>query len=88
MTEKHVPLRMCVVTRKMLPKQDLIRLVVTPQGIEVDSSQKKNGRGYWISRDMSVIGDARKKHILDKALRRKVDDALYDDLEAMVSENK
>lgn len=84
MTEKHVPLRMCVVTRKMLPKSELIRLVVTTQGIEVDSSQKKDGRGYWISKDLSIIQEARKKHSLDKILRRKVDEALYDDLEAYV----
>ena len=59
--EKHIPLRMCIVTRKMLPKQQLIRLVKTESGLLIDKSQKMSGRGFWISKDAEVVALARKK---------------------------
>ena len=88
MPNNQEPLRMCVVTRKMLPKSDLIRIVVTSQGIIIDKTKKMDGRGYWISNDIDVIRQARRKHILDKVLRHKVEDSLYTDLEANASVSK
>ncbi len=88
MPKNQEPLRMCVVTRKMLPKSDLIRIVVTSQGIIIDKTKKMDGRGYWISNDIDVIRQARRKHILDKVLRHKVEDSLYTDLEANASVSK
>ena len=40
-----VPLRMCVVCREMKPQKELVRIVLTQQGYEVDLTGKKNGRG-------------------------------------------
>ena len=88
MPNNQEPLRMCVVTRKMLPKSDLIRIVVTSQGIIIDKTKKMDGRGYWISSDIDVIRQAHRKHILDKVLRHKVEDSLYTDLEANASVSK
>ncbi len=46
MKPKKLPLRKCVVTQEMLPKQALIRVVRTPEGdIVIDTSGKLNGRG-------------------------------------------
>lgn len=84
MAEKHIPLRMCIVSRKMLPKSDLIRLVVVPNGLKIDRSQKMDGRGYWISRDKEVIATAKKRHIFSKILKKNLDDSIYADLEAYV----
>ncbi len=84
MAEKHIPLRMCVVSRKMLPKSELLRIVVTPEGLIVDHSQKMDGRGYWISRDREVIQQAKRRHAFGKILKRNVGDAFYEQLEACV----
>ncbi len=84
MAGKNVPLRMCVVSRKRLPKANLIRLVVVPNGLKIDPSQKMDGRGYWISRDKEVIALARKRHAFSKILKRNIDDRIYADLEAYV----
>ncbi len=42
---KNIPLRTCVITREKLPKNELIRIVRTPDGnIIVDETGKANGR--------------------------------------------
>lgn len=86
MPEKHIPLRMCVVCRKMLPKKDLIRLVTTPEGLKIDATQRLDGRGYWISRDKAVLDQAKKRHFLNKILKKNVPDSFYEELEAFVGE--
>lgn len=43
-----VPLRMCVVCREMKPQKELVRIVITQQGYEVDLTGKKNGRGCYV----------------------------------------
>ena len=85
MTAKHIPMRMCVITRKMLPKSELIRLVVAESGLTIDLTQKKDGRGYWISKDLAVVKDARRRHAFNKILKRNIDDSIYDELEAVVN---
>ena len=48
---KHIPLRTCVACRKVKAKQELIRLVRTPDNsVEVDTSGKKAGRGAYLCR--------------------------------------
>ena len=46
--QKHVPQRTCVGCREVLPKRGLIRIVRTPQGIQVDPTGKMNGRGAYL----------------------------------------
>ena len=45
---KHVPQRTCVGCREVLPKRALVRIVRTPQGVQVDSTGKMNGRGAYL----------------------------------------
>ena len=46
---KHVPLRSCVVCRSKRPKQQLIRIVRTTEGmVQVDATGKTNGRGAYL----------------------------------------
>jgi len=46
--QKHVPQRTCVGCREVLPKRALIRIVRTPQGVQVDATGKMNGRGAYL----------------------------------------
>ena len=65
-------MRTCVVTREKLPKQELIRVVRTPeQTVIIDLSGKANGRGAYVKRDINVIDKARKSKILERTLEIK-----------------
>ena len=45
---KHVPQRTCVGCRQVLPKRTLVRIVRTQEGVLVDQSGKKPGRGAYL----------------------------------------
>lgn len=68
--KKHVPMRTCIVTRKKFPKNDLIRLVHTPDDkVIIDRRGKAKGRGANISQDALLFNAAIEKGILKRALR-------------------
>jgi predicted RNA-binding protein YlxR (DUF448 family) len=45
---KHVPQRTCVGCREVLPKRSLIRIVRTPEAVQVDPTSKMAGRGAYL----------------------------------------
>ena len=45
---KHVPQRSCVGCREVLPKRSLVRIVRTPEGVQVDPTGKIAGRGAYL----------------------------------------
>jgi len=50
---KHIPQRTCVGCREVLPKRSLIRIVRTPQGVQVDPTGKMAGRGAYLHNQLS-----------------------------------
>jgi predicted RNA-binding protein YlxR (DUF448 family) len=50
---KHIPQRTCVGCREVNAKRKLIRLVRTPEGIQIDPSGKQPGRGAYLHEDRS-----------------------------------
>lgn len=72
--------RMCIVTREIKLREELIRIVNTPSGILIDKEGNLRGRGAYLSKDKTVIETAKRKHLLNRALRVKVDDSIYDEL--------
>ena len=79
MKTRKIPLRTCVVTKESLPKQELLRIVRTPEGdIEVDKTGKVNGRGAYIKKDLAVLEQARKSKILEKRLECPIEDEVYE----------
>ena len=82
---KKIPMRSCVVTREKLPKQELIRVVRTPEGnVIVDTTGKANGRGAYLKRDLSVFEKAYSSHILNRILEVEVPDSVFDELRKLV----
>ena len=78
---KKIPMRSCVVTREKLPKQELIRVVRTPeQDVIVDVTGKANGRGAYLKKDLEVFEKAKKSKVLDKILEIEVKDEIYEKL--------
>lgn len=78
---KKIPTRTCIMTKEKLPKQELIRVVRTPEGsVVVDTTGKLNGRGAYLKKDLAVFEKAKKSKVLDRHLEVSVDDSLYEAL--------
>ncbi len=80
MKQRKIPMRMCVVTREKYPKKELIRIVKTIEGVEVDPTGKKNGRGAYLKKDLEVFEKAKKTKILNKILETEVPEQIFEDL--------
>lgn len=76
---KKIPMRKCVATQEQCPKNELLRIVRTPEGlIEVDITGKMNGRGAYLKKDELALAIAKKKGSLAKALECTISDEVYD----------
>jgi len=70
MKPKHIPQRSCVACRTAQDKNDLVRLVRTPEGeIVIDPSGKLSGRGAYLCPRPDCLRAAQKRKSLDRALR-------------------
>ncbi len=82
MKTKKIPMRSCVVTGEKLPKQELLRIIRTPEGeVICDTTGKKNGRGAYIKKDIAVLEKAKKTKILERKLECTIDDKVYEEVE-------
>lgn len=72
--KKHVPQRTCVVCQQKFDKRRLTRLVRTPdEGVVVDLTGKRNGRGAYLCDQPSCWHKALENvQILNKALKTTV----------------
>lgn len=85
MKAKKIPLRTCIVTKEKLPKQELIRVVRTPdKEIIIDETLRANGRGAYLKKDLEVFEKAKKTKALNKALEVEVPDTLFEKLKNYV----
>lgn len=81
MKNKKIPLRTCIVTKEVLPKQELLRVVINKdKEVSIDITGKQNGRGVYLKKDIDVINKAKKLKILDKKLEVEIEEKLYEDL--------
>jgi predicted RNA-binding protein YlxR (DUF448 family) len=77
------PQRRCIVTGQSLPREDLLRFVVAPDGAVVpDLDEKLPGRGLWLRAERDILRTACAKGAFSKAARRET--KLPDDLAAQV----
>jgi len=72
-TDKSATLRMCAVSRKQRPVDELIRFVVSPAGEVVpDIKRKLPGRGLWLSASRQVVAEAVRRHQFSRGFKRDV----------------
>ena len=64
-----VPIRTCIACRSTDAKHGLIRLVNSPEGILVDQTGKRDGRGAYIHTNHQCLNRILDGHTLSKALR-------------------
>ena len=77
-------LRTCIATREIKPVEELFRVCLTPSGnVVVEKDKHIEGRGAYISRNIEAINIAKKKKLLNRALRCNVSEAIYDELIAL-----
>ena len=76
----HTPMRMCIACREMKPKSELIKIVKNKECIELDSCQKKFGRGAYICKSTECIENAKKRKALSRHFKTCVEDSIYDEI--------
>ena len=82
MATKKIPMRMCIGCREMKPKQQLIRVVKTPDGeIKLDGGTRLNGRGAYICKSAECLKKAKKSSAIARAFEQATPDGLYERLE-------
>lgn len=69
---KHVPQRTCIACREIAGKRGLIRVVRTEQGVMLDPTGKKAGRGAYIHPTRSCMATVLQSNRLNQALRTNV----------------
>lgn len=72
-TTKSGTERMCALTRDVRPIDDLIRFVVSPDGIVVaDLKRKLPGRGLWLTASRRAVAEAARKNLFARGFKRAV----------------
>ena len=85
MKQRKIPLRTCVVTKESLPKQELLRIVRTPEKVvKVEKTEKLNGKGAYIKKDLAVLEKAMKSKILEKRLECKIEESVYEEIRNII----
>lgn len=86
MKQKKIPLRVCAGCQEQKNKKEMIRVVRTPEGtVEIDKTGKKSGRGVYICQDLTCLEKAYKEHRLERSLKTKVSDEIYESLRQELS---
>jgi uncharacterized protein len=85
--KSNTPIRRCLVTGEHLPKETLLRIVLTPLGqLMIDPTGKQNGRGTYIQKNIDLIDRLKKGQLLKKQFSLDVTDEFYDLLKKAMCE--
>ena len=72
-TDRSATMRMCAVTRRVRPIDELIRFVVAPSSEVIpDLKRKLPGRGLWISASRHAVAEAVRRNQFAKGFKRHV----------------
>jgi hypothetical protein len=69
---RKTPQRTCIACRTTSDKRALVRIVRGAEGVEVDPSGKKAGRGAYLCQRSECWREALKKNRLDAALKTRL----------------
>lgn len=76
---KKIPQRQCIGCHEMKNKKDLIRILKTDnEGIIIDTTGRKNGRGAYICPDIHCLEKAISTKGLDRSFKMAVDKEVYE----------
>lgn len=78
---KKIPMRKCVACNNNIPKKELLRIVNNKdEGVTVDLTGKKNGRGAYICRKKECFDKAIKNKNLEYALNVEINEEIYKEI--------
>lgn len=79
---KKIPLRQCVGCGEMKSKKEMMRILKTAdEGIVLDRTGKKNGRGAYLCVSKDCLQKARKNKGLERSFKMSIPEEIYDCLE-------
>ncbi len=69
----YTPIRTCAGCGKKSRRQDLLRIVRTPEGsVRIDARQDQNGRGVYLCRSTACLQKALKRGSLGRGLKGQI----------------
>lgn len=78
---KRIPERKCAGCAETKKKNELIRIVRSPEGeISIDLTGKKSGRGVYICNSTECFNKAFKKKRLESSLKCPISNEIYESL--------
>ena len=80
-TTKKIPMRKCTGCNEMREKKSMIRVLKCEDGIVLDATGKKNGRGAYLCRSAECFSKAVKNKGLERSLKVQIPKAVYENLE-------
>jgi predicted RNA-binding protein YlxR (DUF448 family) len=82
---KRVPERTCMACNTQKPKQELLRIVKSKDGIiAVDLTGKKSGRGAYICKNEDCFNKIVKSKRLEKVFEMQLSDEVYDSIRGVI----
>lgn len=79
---RKLPIRQCAGCGERFPKNQMIRVLRTPDGeIVLDDTGKKSGRGAYLCKNAACFKRARKTHRIERELSCEISEELYDEIE-------
>ncbi|WP_055079184.1 RNase P modulator RnpM [Lagierella massiliensis] len=87
MKTKKIPMRKCVACGQNKPKGEMLRIVKNKEeGIVIDTTGKKNGRGAYICKDLECLEKAKKNKKISHALNTELSEEIYKEISSYVME--
>lgn len=80
-TIKKIPTRKCTGCGEMKEKKAMVRVLKCEEGITLDITGKKNGRGAYLCRSEECFKKAVKNKGLERSLKVQIPQEVYDALE-------
>lgn len=78
---KKIPMRQCIGCSEMKPKRELLRILRTEEeGIILDATGRKNGRGAYICPNAECLQKARRSKGIERSFKTAVTEEVYDSL--------
>ena len=82
MSTKKIPLRQCIGCGEIKSKKEMIRILKTEtEGIILDPTGRKNGRGAYLCPSSQCLEKAIKSRGLDRSIKMQISREVYETLE-------
>ena len=86
-TVKKIPMRKCTGCGEMKEKKAMMRVLKCEEGIVLDITGKKNGRGAYLWKSADCLNAAVKNKGLERSLKVAIPKEVYEALEKEFSES-